>query len=291
MKTILFFTILVCSAMNFAQDKPTYLLYDKEDKPLTYSMALQKASEADVILFGEIHNNPIAHWLQLQLTKDLFKAKNGKLILGAEMFETDVQLILNEYLSGLIRESSFEKEARVWENYSTDYKPLVVFAKQNKIPFIASNIPRRYASAVSVNGLAILDKADNVAKNNYFPNLPIEVDYELPSYKNMLNMMGTGGVVHTDANNFVAAQAVKDATMAYKINQNFKNGNTFLHFNGAYHSDDYEGIMWYLKKYNPKLKILTITTIEQEDITEVDDKNDGKADILICVPSDMIKTY
>ncbi len=295
MKKLILFSLFIhnflCYFVAFAQDKPAYLLYDKVDKPLTYKDLIQKASEADVILFGETHNNPIAHWLQLQLTKDLYKIKNEKLILGAEMFETDVQLVINEYLSGIIKESSFEKEARIWDNYTTDYKPLLLFAKQNKLGFWATNIPRRYASAVSTSGLDILNKADKIAKTNYFPNLPIEVDYELPSYKNMLNMMGSSGVVHTDANNFVAAQAIKDATMAFKISQNMKSGHTFLHINGAYHSDNYEGIVWYLKKYNPNLKIFTITTAEQEDINEVDDKNDGKADVIICVPADMTKTY
>ncbi len=295
MKKFIFFSLFlynsICHFITFAQDKPAYLLYDKVDKPLTYKDLLQKASEADVILFGETHNNPIAHWLQLQLTKDLYKIKNEKLILGAEMFETDVQLVINEYLAGIIKESSFEKEARIWDNYTTDYKPLLLFAKQNKLSFWATNIPRRYASAVSTSGLDILNKADKIAKTNYFPNLPIEVDYELPSYKNMLNMMGSSGVVHTDANNFVSAQAIKDATMAFKISQNMKSGHTFLHINGAYHSDNYEGIVWYLKKYNPNLKIFTITTAEQEDISEVDDKNDGKADVIICVPADMTKTY
>jgi uncharacterized iron-regulated protein len=284
-------SFLIVSAITFAQDKPTYLLYDKTDKTLTYKDLLQKASEADVVLFGETHNNPIAHWLQLQITKDLHKLKNGKLILGAEMFETDVQTLINEYFSGIIKESSFEKEARIWDNYLTDYKPLLLFAKQNQLSFFATNIPRRYASAVSANGLSILDKTDSFTKTTYFPTLPITVDYELPSYKNMLNMMGSGGVMHTNANNFVAAQAIKDATMAFKINQNFKIGHTFLHFNGAYHSDNYEGIFWYLKRYNPNLKIFTITVAEQDDITEVDDKNEGKADVIICVPSDMTKTY
>ena len=291
MKTILCLFLFLYTTMVVAQDKPAYLLYDKADKPLTYPDMLQKAAEADIVLFGEIHNNPIAHWLQLQLTKDLHKVKNGKLILGSEVFETDIQVVINEYLLGIIKESSFEKEARIWDNYTTDYKPLLTFAKLNQLSFWATNIPRRYASAVATQGLGVLDKADAYVKSNYLPTLPIQVEYELPAYKNMVNMMGSGGVVHTDATNFVAAQAIKDATMAFKINQYKKTGYTFLHVNGAYHSDDYEGIVWYLKKYNPSLKILTITTIEQEDITEVDDKNDGKADVIICVPADMTKTY
>jgi uncharacterized iron-regulated protein len=275
----------------FSQTKPTYVIYDKAEKVLTYQEMVMAVSNADIVLFGETHNNPVIHWLQFQLTKDLHKTKNGNLILGGEFFETDVQLVVNEFLGGLIRENSFEKESRIWDNYTTDYKPLLTFAKQNKIPFWATNIPRRYAAAVSANGTEVLTKTDTVVKREYFPPLPIPIDYDLPSYKNMLSMMGSGGVMHTNANNFVAAQAIKDATMAFKIQQNFKQGHLFLHINGAYHSDFYEGIVWYLKKYAPTLKIITITTAEQDDLNEVEDKHSNKADFIICVPNDMTKTY
>jgi uncharacterized iron-regulated protein len=289
MKKTLFLTLFVLCSFMFAQDKPAYLLYDKASKATTYQELLQKAAAADVVLFGETHNNPISHWLQLQLTKDLHKAKNGKLVLGAEMFEADVQLVINEYLSGYIKESNFEKEARLWDNYATDYKPVMTFAKQNQIPFIATNVPRRYAAAVAAAGASILEKAEAYPKANYFPPLPLEVDMELPSYKNMMTMMGAG--MRGEPSNFVAAQAIKDATMAYKISQNAKTGACFLHLNGAYHSDNYEGIVWYLKKYNSSLKVLTITTLEQEDISKIEEQNKAKADFLICVPNDMTKTY
>lgn len=78
--------------------------------------------------------------------------EKDNLILGAEMFESDNQVILNEYLAGLISQSSFENEARLWPNYKTDYKPLVEFAKTNKLQFVASNVPRRYASLVNSKG-------------------------------------------------------------------------------------------------------------------------------------------
>ena len=293
----LLFSFLLYSTM-LLDDKPAYTLYNKKAKPSTYKELVKTAQEADVVLFGEFHDNPMSHWLQLQLTKDLHQEKNGKLILGAEMFETDVQLVLNEYLSGAIKESNFEKEARIWDNYKTDYKPLVVFAKNQKIPFIATNIPRRYAAAVAQKGLEVLQTMDTLAKQYYFPPLPVQVDTELPSYKAMLGMMG-GGATHSSTPNpmmpnpynMVYAQAIKDATMAYKITQYSKAGHTFLHYNGAYHSDNYEGIVWYLKKYRPELKIVVITTVSQEKIDELSTENTGKADFTICVPADMTKTY
>lgn len=99
-----------------------------------------------MVFFGELHDNPVAHWLELEITKDIHTDKGKDLILAAEMFETDNQLIIDEYFSDIIKESSFEKEVRLWKNYQTDYKPLISFAKENGLRFVASNIPRRYAS-------------------------------------------------------------------------------------------------------------------------------------------------
>ena len=71
----------------------------------------------------------------------------------------------------------YEAEARLWDNYSTDYAPFVFFAKENKIPFIATNVPRRYANVVKDNGLQYLDSLSNEAKR-YLPPLPIQFTYK-----------------------------------------------------------------------------------------------------------------
>ena len=90
----------------------------------------------DVVLFGEYHNNAIAHWLQLSVTKDLFEKR--KLTLGAEMFERDNQQALDNYLQGKINAKGLDSSARLWKNYPTDYAPLVNFSKENNIPFTAN---------------------------------------------------------------------------------------------------------------------------------------------------------
>lgn len=270
----------------FKTDKPAYLLYSNEGKPVNYSRMLRKIKKADVILFGEAHQNPISHWLQLELTKDLYEKEKADLILGAEMFETDNQLILKEYLDSVISQSRFEAEARLWPNYSTDYKPLVEFARKNGLQFVATNIPRRYASVVNSEGFEGLQQLSDAAKQ-YLPPLPIPYDPELESYKSLLEMNGMHG--HA-GENFPKAQAIKDATMAHFILQNWSEGKLFLHFNGSYHSDNYQSINWYLKEYNPEIKIATITTVSQKDISKLKEESEGKADFIICVDEDMTQT-
>jgi hypothetical protein len=89
----------------------------------------------------------------------------------------------------------------------------------------------------------------------------------------------------------VRAQAIKDATMAHFILENYREGCIFLHYNGAYHSDFYEGIGWYLRQARPDLAYITITTVSQEDINQLEAKNEGRADFIICVDADMTTTY
>ena len=134
------------------------------------------------------------------------------------MFETDNQLLIDEYFADIIKEASFEKEVRLWENYQTDYKPLIRFAKQNGLKFVASNIPRRYASVVASGGFEALRKLSPEALK-YIAPLPVEYDPELPCYKEMLSMdAAIGGTMEKKVNeNLPKAQAIKDATMAKSV--------------------------------------------------------------------------
>jgi hypothetical protein len=177
-----------------------------------------------MVLFGEFHNNPIAHWLQLTVTKELH-AKRA-LVLGAEMFEQDNQAALHRYLNGEIDAKGLEKEARLWNNYKTDYAPLVNFAKTNKLNFVASNVPRRHASLVHKGGFTALDTLP-ASEKAWIAPLPIAYDAELPGYKKMLEMMGGHG-----GENLPKAQAIKDATMAHFILRSWVPGKLFIHYHG-----------------------------------------------------------
>lgn len=244
---------------------------------------LKTLAKKDIVLFGEIHNNPISHWLQREVTADLHK--DHQLILGAEMLEADQQTLLDDYLNGRISAKELETIGRLWSNYHTDYAPLVNFSKEKQLAFIATNIPRRYASLVFKNGFEVLDSLPTQEKQWIAP-LPIAFDSELPTYKNILGMMGDHG-----SPKLVMAQAIKDATMAHFILKNYKTDHVFIHYNGNYHSDHYEGMLWYLKKENNALKYATISTVSQEDIAVLLEENKHLADFIICVDSHMTTTY
>ena len=267
----------------FSQQKPAYVLYNAKGKKVGYDKMIRIVSKKDIVLFGEFHNNPISHWLQLEVTTAL--KQNREMVLGAEMFEQDNQEALNLYLQGKIKAKGLDSMARLWKNYPTDYAPLVNFAKENNLDFAATNIPRKYAALVAKSGFEALDTISAKEKSWIAP-LPIAYDAELPGYKKMLEMMGG----HSGAN-LPKAQAIKDATMAYFILQHYKTGSLFMHYNGSYHSDNYEGILWHLKNKRPELKYGTISTVSQKDVTTLLPENLGRADYIICVPENMTTTY
>ncbi len=279
--------LLIAVLMSFTSDKPAYKLFTKNGKEIKYSKMMKVLKKADIVFIGELHNNPISHWAEIEITKDLSTNNTEGIILGAEMFESDNQLIIDEYLGGLISEKKFEAEVRKWPNYDTDYKPLMSFAKENKFKFIATNIPRRYASVVFKKGFDGLNSLSSEAKS-YIAPLPIAYDETVKCYADMIEMgkkMGHGNP------KFPQAQAIKDATMSYFILKNFEKGKIFIHYNGSYHSDNYEGIVWHLKKARPDLNIVTITTIEQENIDKLKEEDKDKADFIFVVPESMTKTY
>lgn len=266
-----------------AQQKTPYVLYNSKGKKVSYKKMIKTLAEKDIVLFGEYHNNAIAHWLQLEVTKDLKQSRD--LVLGAEMFEADNQEPLNLYLQGKLSAKGLDSNARLWKNYPTDYAPLVNFAKENKLAFAATNIPRKFASLVAKGGFEKLDSLSSQEKSWIAP-LPIAYDAALPGYKKMLEMMGGHG-----GPNLPKAQAVKDATMAHFILKYYQPGSLFIHYNGAYHSDNYEGILWYLNKARPELKYATLSTVSQKDIHSLLKENKGLADFIICVDEDMTNTY
>ena len=281
----LFFSIIgfLLVSTTIAQDKKAYQFFDSKGKKVTYEKVLKASEKTDVVLFGEYHDNSLVHWLQLEFTKDLAKRKN--LVLGAEMLETDNQDAVNRYLKGEINQKGLDTLARLWVNYKTDYKPLVDFAKSKQINFIATNIPRRYASLVFRKDLAALDSLTSQEKNWIAP-LPIEFDINLPGYKSMMSMQGGHA-----GEKMPKAQAIKDATMAYFINKNRKENSVFIHYNGTYHSDNYEGISWYLRKLDSDIKIIAIAMVEQKDLGKLEAENHNKANFILVIDEDITRSY
>lgn len=268
----------------FASDGQPYQIYNAKGKKVTYKQMMKTLAKSDVVLFGEYHNNSLGHWLQLKVTQSL--GEKHDLVLGAEMFEADNQEGLSKYVGGQLSEDDFTKDVRLWNNYKGDYRPLVEYAKQRSFPFIATNVPRRYASLLFKGGMEALDTLKTEEKAWIAP-LPFPYDPELPGYKEMLTMFEADHVNE----NLPKAQAIKDATMAHFIQANIEKDKVFVHYNGSYHSNNYEGIFWYLKQYAPQLKVATITMVEADQVGDFEKLNLGLADFILVIDANILKSF
>lgn len=287
MRNIFFVSLLIFGSFGTIKAQgEAYQFFTNKGKKIDLKQVLNEAGEADAVFFGELHNNSLGHWLQLQMLKGL-QEENPNLVVGSEIFEREDQLNLDEWFSDQITESNFEAEANLWKNYSTDYRPVLRYAKEKGLKFIATNVPRKYASLVSKVGLSALDSLSPQAKK-YFATLPIQVDMNMPGYVAMKDMMhGAPG----NSDFMIQAQALKDATMAESLFESLHAGKKIYHINGSYHSKDGEGILWYLKREFPDLKVLDIHMVTQDQIDKLDDSNSKAGEIILVLPSDSHTTY
>ncbi|WNJ17800.1 ChaN family lipoprotein [Pontibacter sp. G13] len=281
---------LIPQTAIMAQDKPAYQLFDGKGKSLKYKKLLKSSSQADVVMFGEYHNNPIAHWLELELFRDLIEARGAsQMVLGAEMFEQHQQEAIDAYVAGTWTLDQLNDSTKMWSNFDTDYLPVLDLAKDSGITVVATNVPRKYARMVSKQGQEALLELSEEEKALMVP-LPYPVDFELSSYQEMMGMMAGHGDVDM-SKNFVSAQAIKDATMAHFLLKAWKPGQLAYHLNGSFHSNYKQGIVWYLLQAQPELDIVNIAVVEQSQVDTLEDENQGLADFIIVVPETMTKTY
>ncbi|OCX52858.1 hypothetical protein BEL04_00570 [Mucilaginibacter sp. PPCGB 2223] len=268
MKSILFVTLLLASFVAFGQnnmDKHFRVYSTVQGKEISLDDIVEDAAKANVLFFGEEHTDSVAHYVEFTLLKKLLIRYPGKVALSMEMFETDTQPVLNEYLRGLIRERNFLIDCRAWSNYK-DYRPMVEMAKANNMDVIAANAPARYINMVSRMGLSSLNRLD-ASGQSHLPPLPIDTATGR-YYEKFLKIMGG----HTDAGGLKVYQSQNlwDATMAWAISQyleNHKNMHVF-NVNGGFHSEEKLGIMAQLSKYDSKIKMLNIASVSGNDLTK-----------------------
>ncbi|MDR9401597.1 MAG: ChaN family lipoprotein [Psychroflexus sp.] len=287
MRLFFIFLISFCFSVQHveAQAKKAFAIYNRDGETINYSQLLNAFSDTDIILFGEEHNSALIHWLQYELISDLF-VKEADLGIGMEMFSPDQQSAVNDYLAGDINFKALRRQVDLWPNFKTDYLQILTFAKTHNLSFRGTNAPQQIARNVyKKGGFSYLDELSD-QQLSYLPPRPIPFDPNLPGYKKMKKMMG----LHAN-DDIVKAQALKDATMAHQLTQLAAKNALVLHINGKYHSDNFDGIFWYLQQYQPALKVKTISMVHQADIFSIDKANLEAADFIICIDQNMTKTY
>ena len=219
--------------------------------------------EVDVVFVGEEHDDPGAHALEAELLTRAFTRAAGKrqVVLSLEMFERDVQAILDEYLAGLITERHFLAGSRPWPRYASDYRAMVEFARAHKVPVVAANAPGRYANRASRLGRAALDDLSAAARQWLAPLPYGEPD---PAYATKFSALmggaGSGPAAHGTLH-LLDGQTLWDATMAYSIAEALmrRPGALVLHVNGGFHSEERLGILTHLARYRPGTRMLVVS--------------------------------
>ena len=175
----LFAVPTVSAQLSTADDvtESDYRIYHSDGTPATMDDVRAALKQVDVVFVGELHNDPVSHFIEERVLEGWFEAHGHAATLSLEMFARDVQYIVDEYLDGLISDSHFQQSSSPWSNYETDYRPLVEFAKDNGLSVIAANAPRRYANMVSRTGRMALESLSDQARS-YLAPLPYAVASE-----------------------------------------------------------------------------------------------------------------
>ncbi len=271
-----------------------FRVYDAQGNAATVSQIVEAIGKSDVIFLGENHDDATAHFLQAEIFKKAFEkyGKNRKIALSLEMFERDVQTVVDEYLKDLITEKKFLDDSRPWNNYKTDYRPLIEFAKQNSLPVIAANAPRRYVNVVSRSGRETLNLLSPDAKKWLAP-LP----YSAPSaeYSKKFNaLMGDTKSEAHPPSKILEAQALWDATMAFSIAEFTKKEKSALviHLNGSFHTENRLGTAEQFLKLNPQAKITVITMRYEDDFKNFDkSKHENLGDFVVLTDAKVPRSF
>ena len=295
---------------NFLEDN--YKVYSVElNEVINIEEIVEDLAEYDVIFFGEEHNDSIVHCLEYLLLEKLYNKYRNSLALSMEMFDRDVQVVLDEYLSNRIREKDFTKDARVWTNYN-DYRPMVEFAKEKKLDVIAANAPFRYVNMANRKGQKSLKSLSKTAKSFIAP-LPYDtatgayyeklmaVTHRLttPDTKKDTVISDTSTLPEISPSNMPSinmnqGQSLWDATMAYSIYQYLKKNRNkkIMHINGRFHSDEYFGIVQQLEKYDHKIRYLVISAFPNDSFPSIDfSQYKNLADYIIITNPSVPKTF
>lgn len=290
MKIISFLFTFFIPFCAFSQDTVHYKIYNtRTQKIISIDDITSNLDKADVLFFGEEHNDSTGHQIEYLLLQKLAQKYPAKTALSMEMFETDCQYILDEYLRGLIREKNFKTDARTWPNYK-DYRPLIEFAKSNNIPVIAANAPDRYANMVNRLGLNSLEQLDETGKS-YLPPLPIDTATGA-YYEKFKDIMG--GHASMPGMQLYQAQNVWDATMGWSIARFLKHhqGYKVLQINGGFHSEEKLGAAAQLLHYDSKARIINIAAYSDDSFDNPDwSKFSKMGDYIILTDPKMPKTF
>lgn len=249
---------------------PPAVLFHADGRPATLTDVLTAARQADVLILGEHHDDASAHALEKAVLDAATAPERPRPVaLSLEMFDRDVQPVLDEYLAGLIREKDFNAAARPWPNYGADYRPLVELARERRVPVLAADPPTRYVSRVSRLGAgAVADLAP--AAHRWLAPSPWPSPSQAYNAKFRAFAAETSGPGHGPApepmlRTMFEAQWLRDLTMAATMADWLRgNAGLVVHVTGVFHAAGGMGTPEALKHYRPGVRTLVLAMVRDQ---------------------------
>lgn len=237
---------------------------------LTLTQAVARVANADIVLVGELHTHPAVHLLQARLLAGLAntsQADGRGLALSMEQFSRADQPVLDAYLAGRIGEAALIRDGNAWPNYQSDYRPLVEFAKEQRLPVIAANAPKPLVSCVGQEGPAWLDKLPASRRSQLARELTLTDDPYRQKFMASLHHGDADG----NARRF-AAQTSWDDTMAESMVDYLRShpGQRIMHIAGNFHVEGGLGLASRIASRNPALKVALV-------VPETEPQSDAQA--------------
>jgi uncharacterized iron-regulated protein len=265
-------------------------VYDTRHKKfIDFETLAARLAKADIVFVGEQHDDPATHRMELALLEGVARRRDS-VTLALEMFERDVQPLLDGYLAGSTPEDELLKSGRPWKNYPTDYRPLVELARGRGWPVIASNVPRPFASSVARGGLGALDTLVPERRAQIAERISCPEDDYFKKFKAAMGPSPSHGGGGSDSaavrlNRVYQAQCIKDETMGESVARAWRPGHLVVHYNGSFHSDFRLGTAARARQRAEGADVVVVTAVPMTDLDRLDPSGDDRkrADYLLYV--------
>lgn len=277
---------------SLAPSYTPHRVYDTRKKQfIDFEALASRLASADIVFVGEQHDDPATHRMELAILEGMARRRDS-VVLALEMWERDVQPLLDRYLAGSATEEELMKDGRPWKNYASDYRPLVELARAHSWPVVASNTTRTLASLVSRQGLSALDTLPAGVRLQVAETIACPEDEYFEEFRAVMGDMSRhqSGAVSPDSaaarlKRIYHAQCIKDETMGESVARAWAPGRLVVHYNGAFHSDFRLGTAERARQRAAGAEVVVVTALPVRDLDRLDPSREERkrADYLLYV--------
>jgi uncharacterized iron-regulated protein len=258
-------------------------------RDVAFEDMLDALATRQVVLVGETHLDDNTHRLEAAILEGLVRRKPGKIVLSMEMFQRDVQPVVDAYLRGEIDESAFRRDSRPWPNYDTGYRPLVELARVHGVPVVAANLPVDLQRMFAMKG-AEAEAALTREQRTVFPRtvMPPNEDYWVRLGQTLRDGFHGHDPAASPEVRAYSVQNLWDNSMA-EATLDALDGDperTVVLVAGAFHVEYGQGVAHQIRARRPETDLGLVTILATHDLQTVEPQSDReRADFLLYTPA------